>query len=132
MRTMKKTMKKTFELSYLVPDKSKDILKKYELLWTKMRNVIKSKINNLHNYNEKYMKMKFNSHGDVSLMKTIELRNMIVFVRSLWGQQTLSSSESIMRMYYLSLLVLFRERVWLSATSALGVCIICHYWYFLD
>ena len=29
------------------------------------------------------MKMKFNSHGDVSLMKTTELRNMIVFVRSL-------------------------------------------------
>ena len=34
-------------------DESKDMLKKYEELWTKTRYLIRSKTNNSDNYNEK-------------------------------------------------------------------------------
>ena len=66
----------------LVPtDESKDILKKFEELWTKIRDLVRSKSKKLDNYNEKFMKTKFNSHDDLLLSKTIELPNMIIVVR---------------------------------------------------
>ena len=49
-------------------DESKDILKKYEELWTKIRDQIGPITNNLDNYNEKYMKIKFNSDNDLPLI----------------------------------------------------------------
>ena len=46
----------------LVPtDESKDTLKKNEELWNKIRDLIRSKTNNSDSYNEKCMKVKFNS-----------------------------------------------------------------------
>ena len=46
----------------LVPTgESKDTLKKYEKLWIKTRDLIRSISNNSDNYHEKYMKIKFNS-----------------------------------------------------------------------
>ena len=54
----------------LVPnDENKDILKKYEELWTKIRDLIRSITNNSDNYDEKYMKIKFNSDDDLLLKK---------------------------------------------------------------
>ena len=47
---------------------SKDTLKKYEELWDKITDLIRSVTNNLNNYNEKYMKTKFNL-DDVLLLK---------------------------------------------------------------
>ena len=45
----------------LVPtNQSKDILKKYEELWNKTRGLIRSISNSSDNYDEKYMKIKFN------------------------------------------------------------------------
>ena len=65
----------------LVPtDESKDILKKYEELWNKTRGLIRSVTYSLDNYNEKYMKVKFNSDNDLPLKKTLELSNMIIAV----------------------------------------------------
>ena len=49
---------------------SKDTWKKYEELWNKIRNIIGSITNNSDNYDEKYMKIKFNSYNDLSSTKT--------------------------------------------------------------
>ena len=48
---------------------SKDTWKKYEELWNKIRNIIGSITNNSDNYDEKYMKIKFNSYNDLSSTK---------------------------------------------------------------
>ena len=66
----------------LVPtDKSKYILEKYEELWTKIRHLIRSKANNSDDYDEKYMKIKFDSNDHLPLKKLLEFHNMIIFVR---------------------------------------------------
>ena len=47
----------------LVPtNKSKEIIIKYEKLWSKIRDLIRSITKNSDNYDEKYMKIKFNSN----------------------------------------------------------------------
>ena len=49
----------------LVPtDESKDTPKKYERLWNKIRDLIRSITNYSDNYDEKCMKIKFNSDDD--------------------------------------------------------------------
>ena len=48
-------------------EESKDIPKKYEELWTKIRDLIRSKTNNSDNYDEKYMKIKLNSDDNLPL-----------------------------------------------------------------
>ena len=59
----------------LVPtDKSKDTLKKYEELWTKIRYLIRSTSNDSDNYDKDYMKTKFNSE----IKKILELYNVVI------------------------------------------------------
>ena len=46
----------------LVPtNESKEKIKKYEELWIKVRDLIRSITNNSDDYDQKYMKIKFNS-----------------------------------------------------------------------
>ena len=46
----------------LVPtNESKQIVKKDEELWSKIRDLIRSIVRNIDDYDEKYMKIKFNS-----------------------------------------------------------------------
>ena len=71
-------------LKLVLTDEGKDILKKYEKLWTKIGDLIRSKTNDSGNYYEKYMKIKFNSDDYLPLKKTLEIRNMIVVVRSVF------------------------------------------------
>ena len=66
----------------LVPtDESKDTPKKYERLWNKIRNLIRSITNYSDNYDEKCMKIKFNSDDDYIwfsyIKKSLEVYNMI-------------------------------------------------------
>ena len=54
----------------LVPtDESKDKLKKYREIWSKTKDLTLSTYNNADNYDEKYMKIKFNSDDDLTLKK---------------------------------------------------------------
>ena len=46
-------------------DGSKNILTKYEELWSKIRDLIRSKTNDSDDYDEKYMKIKFNVDDDL-------------------------------------------------------------------
>ena len=58
----------------LVPtDESKEKIKKYEELWNKIRDLIRSITNNSDKYDEKYMKIKFNSDNELSEIPTITI-----------------------------------------------------------
>ena len=67
-------------MALVLTDKIKAILKTYEKLWTKVKGLIRSISNNSDNYDEEYMKIKFNSDDDLPLKKTLELHNMIIVV----------------------------------------------------
>ena len=45
-------------------NEKKNALKKYEELWNKMRDIIRSKTNNSDDYYEKYMKIEFSSNDN--------------------------------------------------------------------
>ena len=65
----------------LVPTaESKDTIKMCEEPRAKMRDLIRSKTNNSDDYNEKHIKIKYNSDDVLSLMKTLELCSMIIIV----------------------------------------------------
>ena len=55
-------------------DESKGIMKKYEEIWTKIWDLIRSKTDNSDDYDEKYMNIKWNSDDNLSLNKTLDLR----------------------------------------------------------
>ena len=58
----------------LVPtNESKEKIKKYEELWIKIRDLIRSITKDLDDYGEKYMKMKFNIDDEITVNKTIEI-----------------------------------------------------------
>ena len=67
----------------LVPtNKSKEIIKKYEEQWSKIRYLIRLIINNSYDYDEKCMEIKFNSDKELPLIKTIENRNVTIILRA--------------------------------------------------
>ena len=71
----------------LVPtNKSKEIIKKYGELWTKIRDLISSLTKKSDYYNEKYMKIKFNFDDELLLNKTIEICSMIIVVRAVFHE----------------------------------------------
>ena len=54
-------------LTLLSTNKSKEILKKHEKLWIKVSGLIRSKTKNSDDFDEKYMKIKFNSDDELPL-----------------------------------------------------------------
>ena len=52
--------------------KTKKERKKYEEMWIKIRDLIRSITKNLDNYDKKYMKIKFNFDNKLPLNKMIE------------------------------------------------------------
>ena len=65
---------------------SKDTVKKYEKLWNRIRDFIRPVTKNSGNYDQKYMKIKFDLDDDLLLKKMLELHNMIVVVRSVFRE----------------------------------------------
>ena len=76
-------------LALVLTEESKDPLQKCKDLGTKVRDHIKSKTNNLEDCDKKYLKIKFNSNYDLHLNKTLELRNMIKVVRSVFHESNI-------------------------------------------
>ena len=71
----------------LVPtDESKEKIKNYEKMWSKIRDLIKSKTKNSEDYDEKYMKIKFNLDGELTLNKAIQILSIIIDVRSVFHE----------------------------------------------
>ena len=56
--------------------------KKYEELSSKIRDLIRLIDKNSDDYDEKYMKIKFNSDDKIPLNKTIEIPSMIIVVKA--------------------------------------------------
>ena len=56
--------------------------KKYKELWNKIKDLIRSITKNLDDYDEKYMKIKFNSDKKLPLNKIIEILSVIIVVRA--------------------------------------------------
>ena len=62
----------------LVSTNQSENLKKYEELWSKIRDLIKSLTKNSNDYDEKCMRIKFNSDDELPLNKTIEIPSMTI------------------------------------------------------
>ena len=65
-------------------DESKDIVKKYEDLRVKIRDLIRSITNNSDDHDAKYMTIKFNSDNDLPLKKTLEI--VVIVLRSVFDK----------------------------------------------
>ena len=74
------------ECLILVPtDKSQEKMKKkYEELRNKIKDFIRSITKNSDDYDEKYMKTKFNLDDELTLNKTIEFHSIIIVVRAVF------------------------------------------------
>ena len=64
--------------------KAKKKIKKYEELWIKTRNLIRSATKKSGDYDEKYMKMKFDSDDELPLNKTIKITVVVIVVRAIF------------------------------------------------
>ena len=67
----------------LVPtNKNIDTIRKYEELWSKIRDLIRSITKNLDDYDKKYMKIKFNFDDKLPLNKRIEIHATTIVVKA--------------------------------------------------
>ena len=66
--------------------KAKKKLKKYGELRSKIRDLIKPKTKKPDDYDEKYMKIKFDSDGNFPLNKTIEIPIVTMIVRAVFHE----------------------------------------------
>ena len=57
---------------------------KYEEQWSKIRDLIRSITKNSDQYDEKYMKIKFNVDDKLPLNKSIEIPSMVIVVRTVF------------------------------------------------
>ena len=73
----------------LIPtNESKEKIKKYEELWSKIRDLIRSRTKKSDDYDKKYLKIKFNSDDDIHLKKTIKIPSMIKVVRAVFYENS--------------------------------------------
>ena len=69
----------------VVPNnESKQIIKEYEELWSKIRDLIRSVTKKSDDYDKKYMKINFDSDDNLPLNKTTEIPSMIIVVRAIF------------------------------------------------
>ena len=62
-------------------NESKEKLKKYEDLWIKVRDLIRSITKNSDDYDEKYIKIKFDSDDELPLNKMIEIPTIAIVIK---------------------------------------------------
>ena len=67
-------------------NESKEKIKKYEELWIQIRDLIQSITKNSDDYDEKYMKIKFDSDDNLPLNKTIEIPTITIVVRAVFHE----------------------------------------------
>ena len=60
--------------------------KKYGELWSKIKDLIRSIIGYLDDYDGKYMKIEFNSNEDLPPNKTMEVHSMITVVKAVFHE----------------------------------------------
>ena len=62
-------------------------MKKYEELWIKIRDLIRSITKNLDDYDEKYMKIKFDSDDNLPLNKAIQIPAATIVAREVFYEK---------------------------------------------
>ena len=82
-------------LTLVTTNESKEKIKKYEELWIKIRDLIRSITKNSYDYDEQYMKIKFNSDDELPLQKSIDISSMIIVVSRIVLIVILQESELI-------------------------------------
>ena len=71
----------------LVPtNESKEKAKKYEELWIKIRDLIRSITKNSDDYDQEYMEIKFDSDDNLPLTKAIEIHVVTIVVRAVFHE----------------------------------------------
>ena len=75
-------------LTLVLTNESKEKIKKYEELCSKIRVLTRSMSKNSYDYHEKYMKIKFNSDDELSLHKIIEIPTMTIVVRAIFYENS--------------------------------------------
>ena len=71
-------------LTLVSANESKEKIKNYEEPWIKIRNLFLSVTKKLDDYDEKYMKIKFDLDDKVPLNKTIEIPIMVIVVAAIF------------------------------------------------
>ena len=66
--------------------KAKKYFKKYEELWSKIRNLIRSITKNSDDYDEKYTKLKFDLDDDLPFNETKEIHDVAIVVRAVFHE----------------------------------------------
>ena len=64
-------------------NESKKMIKKFEEMWVQIKNLIRSATKNSDDYDEKYIKIKFDLDDDLTLNKTLEIHFVKMVVRSI-------------------------------------------------
>ena len=74
----------------LVPtNESKEKIRKYEELWSKIRDLIRSIRKILDDFDENYIKIKFGLDDDLLLNKTLEIPNVTILVRAIFYENNI-------------------------------------------
>ena len=71
-------------LTLALTNESKEKLKNYEVFWIKIRDLIRLIIENSDDYDDKYVKIKFNSDDELHLNKVIETLTVTLVVRDIF------------------------------------------------
>ena len=79
MDTFMKLMEINIQRQFLLIKAKK---KTYEDMWSKVRDLIRSITKNSDDYDEKYMKIKFNSDDELPLNETVEITTIAIVVRA--------------------------------------------------
>ena len=77
---------KNKNLSPVSTNKSKEIIKIYEEFWSKITDLIRLITKHLGDYDEKYMKIRFDFNDELPLNKTIEIHSMIIAVGAVFHE----------------------------------------------
>ena len=73
-------------LVFASTDKNKELLKNYTKLWDKTKSLIKNISDEPDNYDEKYIKIRFNLNDNLPLNKILKLQNLTIIVRSIFEE----------------------------------------------
>ena len=67
-------------------DANKELLKKYNDVWNRIKNKIKEISSGECDYEKDYLKIKFSSHDNLSLNKPLKFYNMTITIRSVFEE----------------------------------------------
>ena len=74
-------------IKYLIfdsTDETKELLKKYNDVWNRIKDKIKEVSNDKYDYEKDYMKIKFNCDDDLPLNKPLKFHNMTIIITSVF------------------------------------------------